>query len=124
MTADSDHDALYYRKDWMSDDQWECAQMFADVVGGFHHVSGTFKPHGTGVKVSDYGGRWATFDFDALTRIVLLAHDRMIRVALEPTGPRMVGFVLFKRHTREGSMYERHPTIEQAIALHRRARDA
>ena len=118
----TDHDARHYRKDWMSDDQWECARMFADVLGGFHHVMSPFKPFGGGVKVSDYGARWATFDFDALTRIVLMAHDRMIRVSLEPSGPRMVGFALWKRHTREGSMSQRHPTIDDAIAMHRKER--
>ena len=109
-----------HRHDWMSDDQWECVKMFADVVGGFHHVTGTFKPQGDGIKVSAYASRWATFDFDGLTRLVLLAHDRMIRVAVAPSGPRMIGFEMWKRHTREGSMSERHPTIEQALALHRR----
>ena len=111
---------MTYRKEWMTDDQWECAQMFADVVGGFHHVTGTFRPWGEGIKVSDYSGRWATFDFDRLTCLVVFAHDRMIRVSLEPSGPRMVGFTLFKRHTREGSMFERHPTIEDAISIYRR----
>jgi hypothetical protein len=108
------------REPWMTDDQWECAQMFADVVGGFHHITGTIKPHGEGIKVSDYSGRWATFDFDRLTRLVVLAHDRMIRACVEPSGPRMIGVTLWKRHTREGSMFERHPTMEQAIATHRR----
>lgn len=114
---------MAHRKDWMTDDQWECAQMFADVVGGFHHVAGTFKPWGDGIKVSVFSSRWATFDFDGLTRLVVLAHDRMIRVAVVPSGPRMIGFEMWKRHTREGSMFERHPTMEQAIAVHRRKTD-
>jgi hypothetical protein len=112
---------MTYRQDWMTDDQWKCTQMFADVVGGFHHVAGTFKPFGDGIKISAYPSRFATFDFDGLTRIVLLAHDRMIRVALAPSGPRMIGFEMWKRHTREGRYSERHPTIEQAIEMHRRA---
>jgi hypothetical protein len=109
----------YYRKPWMTSDQWECAQMFADVVGGFHHVGGDFKPFGDGLRVSSYSGRWATFDFSGLTRLVVLAHDRMIRVEVSPSGPRMVAFNMWKRHTREGSMSERHPTIEEAITMHR-----
>jgi len=108
-----------YRADWMTDDQWECAQMFADVVGGFHHVSGNFQPHGRGIKVSTYAGGWATWDYESLTRLVILGHDRMIRVELRPSGPRMVGFGLFKRHSREGAMHEWHPTIEQAIERNR-----
>lgn len=110
----------YYREPWMTLDQWECALMFADVVGGFHHVRGKFKPHGSGIKINCYSSGWATFDFDRLTRIVMLAHDRMIRVEVVPSGPRMIGFNLWKRHEREGSMSERHPTLEQAIEVHRR----
>ena len=115
---------MTYRKDWMTDDQWQCAQMFADVVGGFHHVYGKFKPFGSGVKVSDYGSRWATFDSDRLTRLVILAHDRMIRVEVTPSGPGRIGFALWKRYKREGAMSERHPTMEQAIAVHRHGNDA
>jgi hypothetical protein len=110
------------REPWMTNDQWECAQLFADVVGGFHHVTGEFKAFGEGIAVSDTHGRWATFDYDRLTRLVVLAHDRMIRVDLVPSGPGRVGFTFWKRHTREGSMFERHPTMEQAIAMHRRGR--
>jgi hypothetical protein len=115
---DEDHDIRYYRKDWMSDDQWACAKMFAAVVGGFHHVTGSFKPLGYGIKVHVYGG-WATFDNSRLTGLVVAAHDHMIRVALIPSGPCRVGFGLWKRHKRDGSMYERHPTIEDAIKMHR-----
>jgi hypothetical protein len=115
----NDHEQKYYRKPWMSDDQWECACMFADVVGGFHHVNAEFKPFGCGIRVSSSHGRWATYDFSALTRIVILAHDRMIRVEVAPSGPRMIAFNMWKRHKREGGMSERHPTIEDAIAMHR-----
>jgi hypothetical protein len=106
----------------MSDDQWECAQMFADVVGGFHHVTGTFKPWNDGIRVSDYQRAWSTFDMDRLTRLVILAHDRMIRVSIVPSAPRRVGIEMWKRHTREGRMSKRHPTMEQAIATHRRSK--
>ena len=112
------------RQDWMTDDQWECVHMFADVVGGFHHITGSVKPFGCGIKVSAYPTRFATFDFDGLTRLVLLAHDRMIRVAVAPSGPGMIAFEMRKRHKRDGKISERHPTIEQAIALHRKPKEA
>ncbi len=111
----------YYRRDWMSDDQWECAKMFADVRGGFHHVDSEFKPHGMGVKINTHTGDWATYDFNSLTKIVISAHDRCIRVELKPSGPRMIGFALWKRHKRDGGMAERHPTIEDAIISFRRS---
>lgn len=113
------HDEKYYRKSWMTQDQWECAQMFADVVGGFHHVNSEFKPFGYGVRVNSCHNRWATFDYSGLTRIVVMAHDRMIRVEVAPSGPRMIAFNMWKRHSREGSIGERHPTMEDAIILQR-----
>lgn len=103
----------------MSDDQWECAEMLADLYGGFHHLYSEVKRHGTGVELNTSAFRLATFDFSALTSAVFMAHDRMIRFGVESSGPRMVKLVLFKRHKREGRMHERHPTIETALALHR-----
>ncbi len=114
-----DHDLQYYRKPWMTNDQWSCAQMFARVVGGFHHVGADFKPLGDGVEVSVYSGGWSTFDYSRLTGLVVRAHDEMIRVEVRPSGPRRIKFAMWKRHTRTGSMSERHPTIEEAIAMHR-----
>ena len=113
-----------YRKPWMSDDQWECYQLLADLYLGFHHVHGALHEWGDGIKFNTYITRLATFDFDGLTRLVLLAHDRMIRVEVIPSGPRMIGLTLHKRHKRDGSMYERHPTIETAIAAHRKHYEA
>lgn len=108
-----------YRADWMSDDQWACAQMFADVVGGFHRIGGTFRPQGRGIKIHSNSRMWATWDHNLLTRLVILGHDRTIRVELRPSGPGMIGFALWKRHSRDGEMHERHPTMEEAITHHR-----
>lgn len=63
-------------------------------------------------KASHY---MSTFDYSNLTKAVVLAHDRMIRFQIEPSGPRMLKFIAHKRHTREGDYCERHPTIEEAI---------
>lgn len=114
----SEYDA--YRKDWMSDDQWECYQMLADLYRGFHHITGKLHDSGKGIRLNTTQvGAFATFDFDILTRAVIMAHDRMIRFEICPSGPGMLGLEFHKRHTREGRMYERHPTIEEAIAKFR-----
>jgi len=60
----------------MSDDQYECHKMLADIVFGFHHIPGEVKPWAHGIEINLYGGL-ATFDFSQLTRVVVLAHDRM-----------------------------------------------
>lgn len=110
-----DQDAEYHREAWMSDDQWECAKLFARLVGGFHHVVGTFKPAGYGIRVSDYASSYATFDFDRLTALVFMAHDACIRVQLSGSSPHRIGLMLHRRHKRQGCIGEHHPTIEAAL---------
>lgn len=100
----------------MTPDQRECYQLFCDLVGGEHHISGTVFDYGRGIKCSVYSGVLATFDSDRLTRLVVMAHDRCIRVEICTSGPGRVGIVLHKRHTREGCTSRRHPTMEQALA--------
>lgn len=101
---------------WMTDDQRECYEFLCDLYLGEHHLSGKIRKWGMGIKLNTYAvHRFATFDFDRLTRLVVMAHDRCIRVELVPSGPRMLGIVMHKRHSREGGMQERHPTIETAI---------
>ena len=110
-----------YRLDWMTDDQFECYEMFAETVGGFHHINGKVHEWSPiGIRINCYCHCWATYDFSFLTKAVFLAHDRMIRFEIVPSGPNLVGIVMHKRHQRNGSMYERHPTIEAAYAEHRK----
>ena len=110
-----------HRKDWMTDDQWECYQFIADLYCGFHHVHGKLHEWGYGIKLNtSQTSLFSTFDFNGLTKAVIMAHDRMIRFSIEPSGPRMLALVLYKRHKRDGNMSERHPTIEDAISRHRK----
>lgn len=104
----------------MSPDQVECLNLFSDLVGGDHHITGNVYECGRGIRVSIFSGTLATFDFDGLTRLVFLAHDRCIRVELISSGPSRVGIALHKRHTREGSSSQRHPTITEALERHRK----
>lgn len=113
----------WYRKDWMTDDQWECTRFVADLFRGFHHVHGTFKPCGSGVEINIRNGSntFASYDFDGLTRAVVMAHDRCVRFAIEPSGPGMLRLLAHKRHMRDGAMHERHPTLEEHVAKLRAA---
>lgn len=113
-----------YRKKWMSDDQWECSQMAADLMYGFHHVS-DLRRWGNGVAIN-HPNEIATFDFNAMTRLVVMAHDRMIRVGArveeiervfeghEYTTCHLV-ITFHKRHLRDGKMVARHPTLEEHV---------
>jgi len=104
---------------WMTDDQFECYMLLCGVFRGSHHLDGKVKEFGRGISMTVCGGKLATFDFDYLTRLVIRAHDKMIRVEIDAGGPRRVKVILHKRHTRDGRIIERHPTIEQAIETHR-----
>lgn len=102
----------------MSPEQLECFDLLCDLFYGEHHAPETIHGFGKGIKCSVFGGHFATFDFDYLTRLVILAHDRCIRAELVPGGPGRIGIALFKRKGREGSINERHPTLAQAVEKH------
>lgn len=110
----SDEDV--YRKDWMSDGQWACANFLAAFFRGWHHVPTKIKECGKGIEINFRPHGMATYDFDNLTRLVLMAHDKMVRVDIQGSGPSMIKLMLHKRDSREGSMYERHPTIEDVLS--------
>lgn len=93
---------------------------FAKLFHGEHHLPAEVKPWGRGWIISAHPSRFATFDFNDLTRLVLLAHDRCIRVEINSGGPGRIRIAVHQRDTREGSMMERHPTIEEALAYWRK----
>jgi len=101
--------------EWMNKDQIECYNLLCDLFGGAHHFDSKVKPCGAGIEMNTHQSFWATFDFNGLTRAVVLAHDRMIRFEVCPCNMQYIKLRLWKRHTREGGVSERHPTIEQAI---------
>ncbi len=68
---------------------------------------------------TNHWGTLSTFDHDFLTRLVIAAHDNMIRATIQCSGPNMVKIVLHNRTCREGDYYDRHPTIEEAIQTYR-----
>lgn len=57
----------------------------------------------------------ATFDGDMLTRIVVLSHDRMLRVDLETVNFHYMAMLIHKRHSRVGDTYHRMPTMESHV---------
>lgn len=90
-------------------------EFFGELYYGKHHIPGKIKPWGTGWCVNHYGSL-ATFDFDELTRLVFLSHDRCIRAEIQNSGPRMVKICIWQREGREGGISERHPTIKEALS--------
>lgn len=56
----------------------------------------------------------STFDFDELTQLVIRCHDACVRLSVAPCNMRYLKLAFHPRE-REGRIYDRHPTIEQAI---------
>lgn len=102
-------------RETMTPDQLACFELLCEVFYGEHHVPDNIYEFGRGIKVSTYSGQLSTFDFDYLTRLVVLAHDRCVRVEIGSSGPGRIALILHKRKGRGGDVYSRHPTIEQAI---------
>jgi hypothetical protein len=75
----------------------------------------TTERHWTGCELS-------TFDYDQLTRLVLLAHERCVRVHLRPRKRRRIEIVITRRDRISDSLSETHPTIEEAVAHFRKGR--
>jgi hypothetical protein len=59
-------------------------------------------------------GHLSTVDADGLTRLVILAHDQMIRVSVAGCGPLSMRIGMWPRASREGGLGEKHPTLEAA----------
>lgn len=99
----------------MTEAQRACFDLLCDVFHGEHHAPERIYAFGRGIKCNAESHRLSTFDFDYLTRLVVLAHDACVRVEIVSSGPGRIGLVLHKRTSRTGSSYDRHPTMEEAI---------
>lgn len=103
-------------KEAMTDAQRACFGVLCKVFHGEHHAPDRIYAWGRGIKCSVDSTRLSTWDFDYLTRLVVLAHDECVRVEIVSSGPGRIGLALHKRSGRQGPMYDRHPSMEEAIA--------
>ena len=71
---------------------------------------------GDGVRFKLRHHSLSTYDFDELTRLVILAHDECVRIEINALAPKIMAISMWQRNKRDGSMFERHPTIDGAIA--------
>lgn len=99
----------------------QAIEFFAEIFHGENHIPGKVRSAKDGscwILQTD-SGFWecGTYDYDMMTRIVFLAHDRCIRVQLL-RGSRGIQLTIDARsRPRPGDdMTDRHPTIEQALA--------
>ena len=76
--------------------------------------------YGRGVRFVLHRPSLATFDGAGLTRLVIGAHEECIRVEIDPVSFRYLAICMWPREGREGEVWFRHPTIEQAVELYRK----
>lgn len=99
----------------------EATEFFSEFYGGEHHIP-DYKPKlfgGSGYSVIHDRGGLSTYDFNQLTRLVFMAHEKCIRVELIGYSSRKIRIAIWKRNGTEGNMSRIHPTIEDALAKFR-----
>ncbi len=92
-------------------------ELLCKAFGGMHHVYSLKKTDRFWTCIQS--GDMSTWDSDILTKLVIGAHDLGVRVQLSNGGPRALKIFLHPREGRDGRLWQRHPTIEQAIAAWR-----
>lgn len=99
----------------------------ADIVGqvfcGIYHIDHALNPklwNDSYVEIRIDGNRLATYDFSDLTTLVVLCHDRCIRLSIDPCGPRTLRLFFHQRKRDDEHMARRHPRMEEHIEMIRK----
>lgn len=92
----------------------EATDFFAEFFYGEHHIAYDIKEYGQGWSTLTHA-TLATTDFNNLTRLVFMAHEKGIRVEIIPAGPKLLSLALHKREAGNIDLIKGHPTIEQAL---------
>jgi hypothetical protein len=95
------------------------ADLLNDVWCGIYHIDDLFlrKVDWTNknwIRISIFGGL-NSYDDDKLTRLIILAHDRCLRVEINPCNFNHLE-LLFHQRERVGDFYSRMPTMEDHLA--------
>lgn len=98
-------------------DKDKAEKFFIEFFKGKHHFPAKMKEWGNGWCINSRQGL-ATYDFNSLTILVLMAHRDCVRVELKSAGLHGIKIIIHQRQLRkDGRYYEVHPTIEQAIEV-------
>jgi hypothetical protein len=98
------------------------ANLLGDVFAGIYHIESAVLSRKVDwgctyrIKIALYGGV-STYDHDLLTRLVVLAHDRCIRLEINGAAHGYLHLIFTPRVGRDADLYNRHPTMEEAIRV-------
>lgn len=98
--------------DWWTQNKQRCYDMLVEFVGREHHL-GRLSHFGYGLRMTTQMDL-ATFDSNQLTRLVVLAHKHLCRVAIDPAGPMRLAIRVWARKA-EGCLIVRHPSLVDLI---------
>lgn len=99
----------------------EATNFFSELFYGEHHIPSEIKQYGQGFSVVTNRGDFATTDFNNLTRLVLMAHEKCIRTEISGSNKFGSITIAIQKRQRHGGLSQSHPTIEQAIEKYRNA---
>ena len=100
----------------------DVADLLGDLFFGIYHLP-TVALRKVNWSDDDYiritlSAPMATYDGDKLTRLVVLSHDRMLRVDLSPCNFQHLELLFHKRQYREGGgTYHRMPSMEKHLGF-------
>lgn len=97
----------------------EATEFFSILFRGKHHIPSPLKSFGEGWSTL-YDGEAATYDFDLMTRIVLLSHDKHIRASIHGKSRHRIEIVVWKRDRTHDQRWGHHPTMEEALKAWRK----
>jgi len=100
------------------------ADLLGDVFSGIYHLDdGKLKKVDWGdpyvISVQLHWQSLSTFDSNHLTKLVVLCHDRCLRLAISAITVRTLE-LMFHQRQREGDIMRRMPTIEEHIGMIRK----
>ena len=101
----------------------EATTFFANFYFGEHHIPGKVKRWGSGFCVEHSSGM-STFDYNSLTRFVVMCHDNCIRGEIMPSSQRHMKVIIHKRQGRDGEITYRHPELEYHVSKIREGKPA
>ena len=95
------------------------ADLLGQVYAGIYHIQDeVLHPraewqHPSRIEIVTYGDL-STYDFNVLTKLVVLCHDHAIRLTIAPASNKYLRLIFHKRQRNSPHISERHPTLEDA----------
>lgn len=132
-TTTTDFTTIYAGADWIrrarkiepSPLGCKVADLLGELVCGIYHWEDTIRTvdwtHPRVIKINANVRELATFDSSTLTKLVFLAHEYCLRVAVSPCSPKHLA-IRFWQRDRSNDTMERHPTIDEAVEAFKKGR--